>query len=143
MSTPPPEQLVDGLVRSAFTVTAVLTSIGAEHDLSLTQVRVLGILRDRTLRMADLADYLGLERSTLSGLVDRAERRGLLARRRAAEDGRAIEVGMTPAGHALTDRAFAEITAALAPAVARLGDTRAGELAALLDAFLDAATPHA
>jgi len=140
MSTPPPEQLVDGLVRSAFAVTAVLTSIGAAHDLSLTQVRVLGILRDRTLRMADLADYLGLERSTLSGLVDRAERRGLLARRRAADDGRAIEVGMTPAGHALTDRAFAEITAALAPAVARLGDTRAGELAVLLDAFLDAAT---
>jgi DNA-binding MarR family transcriptional regulator len=26
--------------------------------------------------MAELADYLGLEKSTMSGLVDRAERRG-------------------------------------------------------------------
>lgn len=42
------DALVDGLVRSAFQVMGVLTRIGAEYDLSLTQLRVLGILRDRT-----------------------------------------------------------------------------------------------
>jgi DNA-binding MarR family transcriptional regulator len=137
MSTPEPhEELLDALVRSAFTVTAVLTSIGAEHDLSLTQVRVLGILRDRTLRMADLADHLGLERSTLSGLVDRAEARGLLERRRSAADRRTIEVGVTDAGRALTTDAYRAVAAALAPAVARLDADERRSLAALLGAFV-------
>ncbi len=79
---------MDALAQSGFAVMGVLTRIGAEHDLSLTQMRVLGILRDRRLRMAELAGFLGLERSTLSGLVDRAEARGLLERGRSAEDGR-------------------------------------------------------
>ena len=79
---PEGEALVDALAHSAFVVMGALTRIGAEHELSLTQLRVLGILRDRTPRMAELADYLGLEKSTMSGLVDRAERRGLLERPR-------------------------------------------------------------
>jgi len=38
----------------------VLNRIGTEHDLSLTQLRVLGILRDRRVKMSELAGYLGL-----------------------------------------------------------------------------------
>ena len=55
---PEGEALVDALAHSAFVVMGALTRIGAEHELSLTQLRVLGILRDRTPRMAELADYL-------------------------------------------------------------------------------------
>ena len=55
---PEGEALVDALAQSAFVVMGALTRIGAEHELSLTQLRVLGILRDRTPRMAELADYL-------------------------------------------------------------------------------------
>ena len=33
--------------------------LAADHDLSLTQLRVLGILRDRRLKMSELASYLG------------------------------------------------------------------------------------
>jgi DNA-binding MarR family transcriptional regulator len=107
------EALVDALAQSAFVVMGVLTHVGAEHDLSLTQMRVLGILRDRRLRMAALADYLGLEKSTLSGLVERAERRGLLARARSEEDGRVVEVFMTAAGRRKAARVHAEVSAAL------------------------------
>ena len=69
------EALVDALVQTSFVTMAVLNRIGAENDLSLTQLRVLGILRERRPRMAALADRLGLKKSTMSGLIDRAEQR--------------------------------------------------------------------
>ena len=68
------EELRDALAQISFALMAVLTEVAAEHDLSLTQLRVLGILRDREPTMADLAAFTGLERSTVSGLIDRALR---------------------------------------------------------------------
>ncbi len=124
MATPPamPEHdpLVDALVQSAFATMAVLNRVGAEHDLSLTQLRVLAILRDRRLRMTALADYLGLEKSTMSGLVNRAEQRGLMQRAASAEDGRAVDVYLSPAGAVLADRIYASVEQALAPATSGL-----------------------
>lgn len=127
------EQLVDALAQTGFLVTGVLSRVGAEHDLSLTQMRVLGILRDRRLRMAELADFLGLERSTMSGLVDRAEQRGLLERSRSAADGRAIEVTMTAAGRRLARRVHAQVTRELASATDRLGASERRTLTRLLE----------
>lgn len=77
--TPPAsgEGLVDALGMTAFVTMAVINRIAAEHDLSLSLFRVLGILHDRRPRMSELADYLGLEKQTMSGLIARAEKRGL------------------------------------------------------------------
>jgi DNA-binding MarR family transcriptional regulator len=118
---PAAADLVDALAQTSFVVMGVLSRVGAEHDLSLTQMRVLGILRDRRPRMAELAQFLGLEKSTMSGLVDRAERRGLLARGRSADDRRAVEVFMTDSGLELAERVRAEVARALAPATSHLG----------------------
>ena len=74
---------------------AVLSSVAADNDLSLTQLRVLAILRDRRVRMSALAAYLGLDRSTMSGLIERAEKRGLVARAPDPGDGRAVDVFLT------------------------------------------------
>jgi DNA-binding MarR family transcriptional regulator len=136
---PEGEALVDALAQSAFVVMGALTRIGAEHELSLTQLRVLGILRDRTPRMAELADYLGLEKSTMSGLVDRAERRGLLARARSLDDGRAVEVLMTAAGLELAERVHTEVRRALDPATGRLDATERQALTRLLERMLGSA----
>ena len=111
---------VDILVQTSFEVIAVVTRAGAEHDLSLTLVRMLGILRDRTLTMADLATYLGLERSTVSGLVDRAERRGLVARRASASDGRSIELLLTAPGQELANAVADAVAERLGPVVEKL-----------------------
>ena len=54
-----PDGLVDALAQAAFVTMAVLTKVAADNELSLTQLRVLAILRDRRLRMAVLAGYLG------------------------------------------------------------------------------------
>jgi DNA-binding MarR family transcriptional regulator len=128
--------LVDALVQSGFVVMGAVTRVGAAHDLSLTQMRVLGILRDRRLRMAELAAFLGLEKSTMSGLVDRAERRGLLARAKSTDDGRAVDVFMTPEGRELAEQVHAEVRRALAPVTDRLDADQRRAVTALLERML-------
>ena len=83
---------------ACFAVHDVLTAVAAEHGLSLTQLRLLGVLRDRTPNMATIAEHLGLDRSSVSGLIDRAELRGLVARTASTEDGRVTMVHITAAG---------------------------------------------
>lgn len=131
------DELIDVLVRSTFEVTGMLTRLGAENDLSLTQIRVLGILRDRRPRVTELAAHLGLDKSSMSGLIDRAERRGLLARDKNPHDGRAVDVYLTPAGQKLTQRLVAEGRRALAPAISRLGPEEREQLITLLETILE------
>src|SRR6202050_456702 len=97
------QELGDALVMTSFATMAALNRVAAEHDLSLTQLRVLAILRDRRVRMSELADYLGLDKSTISGLVDRAEKRGLLQREANPADGRATDVFLTAEGMQLAN----------------------------------------
>ena len=134
----PGEDLVDALVRSSFAVMAVLSRIGAEHDLSLTQLRMLGILRDRRVKMSELADYLGLDKSTVSGLVRRAEKRGLLGRAPNPADGRAVDVFLTAAGIELAGRGAAQLARGLSPMTGELSPAQARQLTALLKPFLAA-----
>lgn len=129
-------RLVDALVTSSFVITAALSTVAAAHHLSLTQVRVLGILQDRRLRMTELAGYLGVERSTLSGLVDRAQRSGLLERSRGTRDGRCVEVTTTAAGRELAQAVRADAAERLAPQLAALGEQDGADLARLLESML-------
>ena len=131
-----PTDLLDALVQCSFVTMAALTRIGAEHDLSLTQLRVLGILRDRRLKMSRLADYLGLDRSTLSGLVERAERRDLLLRSANPDDGRAVDVALTATGLRFADQAQTQVAQALAPLTAALTGPDAARLTTLLRRLL-------
>lgn len=131
------EDLIDALVRSSFAVMAVLSRIGAEHDLSLTQLRMLGILRDRRVTMSGLADYLGLDKSTISGLVSRAEKRHLIGRAPNPADGRAVDVFLTAAGIELAERGAAQIARALSPMTGALTPHQARQLTTMLEQFLE------
>ncbi|APR76851.1 Transcriptional regulator, MarR family protein [Minicystis rosea] len=133
----PREGLIDALVQASFVTMAVLSRIGSENDLSLTQLRVLGILRDRRLRMSALADYLGLERSTISGLIDRAATKGMVARAPSAEDGRAMDVFLTKDGARLVERLRSELERELAPLLHRLESGEQRMLERLLRQMLD------
>lgn len=127
-----PEDPSDLLAQVAFLVMAELTRLAAELDMSLTQLRVLGILRDRTPRMAELADFLGLEKSTVSGLITRSERRGLVKRASSAGDARATDIVMTPAGHVLAHQVAVQLRVALGPLTDRLSADERDLLAGLL-----------
>jgi DNA-binding MarR family transcriptional regulator len=131
-----PDGPVDALAQAAFVTMAVLNKVGADHDLSLTQLRVLAILRDRRLRMTALADYLGLEKSTMSGLVDRAEKRGLLERAPSTSDGRAVDVFLSPAGVELAGRLYVQVRTSLSPMLNELAPAEQHRLQTLLERML-------
>src|SRR5580693_7233213 len=97
--------VIDGLAQLAFVVHGMLELRAAEHDLSITQARLLGVLRDRTPTMNELARLLGLDKSSTTGLVDRAERRGLVARVPSATDRRSVLVSLTDDGRSLVSQA--------------------------------------
>jgi DNA-binding MarR family transcriptional regulator len=138
MTTTESDDLTDALVQSAFTVMAVLNKTGAEHDLSLTQLRVMAILRDRRLRMSALSNYLGLDRSSLTGLVDRAAGRGLLERAPNPQDGRAIDVFLTADGRKLADRLYADVSTTLSERASSLTGAEQQRLQTLLRKLIGA-----
>jgi MarR family transcriptional regulator, lower aerobic nicotinate degradation pathway regulator len=126
-------ELRDSLVQVSFAVTAALSRVAAEQELSLTQLRVLGILLDREPTMAELATYLGLERSTVSGLIDRAAQRGLVHKKTDPADGRSVRVSLTAEARRLTARVVADIGELMTPLSDRLSAGEQKRLTALLE----------
>jgi len=106
--------------------------VAAEHDLSLTQLRMLGILRDREPTMADLATFTGLERSTISGLIDRAAQRGLVVRTADPHDGRSVRVSLTKQARGLVPEVTAAIADRIKPLTGHLSAAEQKRLTALL-----------
>lgn len=86
----------------------IATAFGEEMrrlGTSLQAWRVLAALRERGgRRMGDLSTTTSIEVSTLTRLVDNMEQKGLVARRRDADDTRAVLLHVTPAGRRLTRR---------------------------------------
>jgi MarR family transcriptional regulator, lower aerobic nicotinate degradation pathway regulator len=101
----------DALVQLSFAVHAILSTAAADRELSLIQLRMIGVLRDRRPTMQELAQHLGLTKSSLSGLVDRAEARGLVRRTGDATDGRTVRVELTRRGHSAAARVTATVNA--------------------------------
>jgi DNA-binding MarR family transcriptional regulator len=92
---------VDALAQLSFLIQGTLERLAAQRELSIVQTRLLGILRDRTPTMRELTALLGLDKSSVSGLVDRAERRGLVQRVPSVVDRRSVTVALTEAGRSL------------------------------------------
>ena len=126
-------RLVDGLAQLSFAVQAVLTDVGAEYELSLTQVRLLGILRDREAGMAEVARYLGLDKSSVTGLVRRAEGRGLVQRAPSPADGRGVLVAVTATGRALIAEAEQAVHRRLLALTDTLTSAEGARLLALIE----------
>jgi DNA-binding MarR family transcriptional regulator len=134
---PASSDVTDSLVQASFMVIALLSQAAAAQDLSLTQLRVLAILRDREPKMAELATHLGLDRSSVSGLIDRAVRRGLVRRDTSSDDGRAIHVSLTPDGQHLARLLTDEIGSLITPLTRRLSSAEQKRLCVLLNKLID------
>jgi MarR family transcriptional regulator, lower aerobic nicotinate degradation pathway regulator len=130
---------IDAIVQLSFAVQQALGEIAAAHELSLTQLRLLAILRDREPAMLDLARHLGLGKSSVTGLIDRAERRGLVERTAAPHDGRGVHVRLTAAGRRMTEQGEAQAHRALSGLLDALGARDQARLGALAGAVVKAA----
>ena len=126
---------VDALAQLTFAVQGTLGRIAAAHELSIVQARLLGILRDRQPTIKELARFLQLDKSSVTGLVDRAQERGLVARTASTLDRRSVQVTITAAGQELLDQAQAAFESEIASLVADLTPaqrTRLSETASLI-----------
>jgi DNA-binding MarR family transcriptional regulator len=124
---------VDALAQLSFLVHNALDEIAGQHDLSIIQARLLGVLRDREPTMNQLGRLLGLDKSSISGLVDRAQRRGLVTRTVSANDRRAFQVSITDAGRQLVEQLAEQFAERIELSVAPLPDAdrqRLSQLAA-------------
>ncbi|MGI4896050.1 MAG: MarR family winged helix-turn-helix transcriptional regulator [Janthinobacterium lividum] len=68
------------------------------RELTRTEAGLLGTLADGPRRITELADSEALAQPSVTQLVDRLERRGLLARARSPHDGRVVLVSISPDG---------------------------------------------
>lgn len=95
---------VDAVTQFSFTVYSLLEHRAEKHDLSMVLTRLLGILRDRRPTMNELAQLMDLDKSSMSGLVDRAHRRGLVVRCPSEHDRRVVLVELTSAGRLVVEQ---------------------------------------
>jgi DNA-binding MarR family transcriptional regulator len=90
-------QLVELLRQINKEISKRLVPIFREKELSIAEISVLMRLnRTPTCRATELAAMIGIPASTVTGILDRLERRGLLERRRDPNDRRSISIAVTP-----------------------------------------------
>src|SRR5919108_915201 len=124
--------VVGALVRSAFLVNAVYAESGREHGLTSQQGQLLCVLMARPYGMGELGATLGLAKSSLTGLVDRTERNGLVRREPDPQDTRAVRVSLTPEGSRLAAEFYAETCRRIDKLPAGLSAAERDTLAGLL-----------
>jgi DNA-binding MarR family transcriptional regulator len=124
--------VVAALVRSSFLVNAVYAESARAYGLTVQQGQLLCVLMAQPYGMGELGATLGLEKSSLTGLVDRAVRRGLVRREPVPDDRRAVQVVLTGEGRELAEDFYAATCRRVDELAAGLPASDRDRLAALL-----------
>ncbi|MEV4223372.1 MarR family transcriptional regulator [Nonomuraea sp. NPDC049725] len=123
---------VAALVRSTFLVNVVYVESAREYGITQQQGQLLCVLMAQPYGMTELGGVLGLAKSSLTGLVDRTERNGLVERRPDPDDSRAVRVALTRRGARLADEFYAETCRRVEELTAGFTAAERDTLAALL-----------
>jgi DNA-binding MarR family transcriptional regulator len=107
------EGFAAALIRLSLAVQYVHQDISRIHDLTPQQAVLMFSLLDGPVGMAELSDRLHVEKSTLTGLVDRAERRCMVLRTPDPADRRALRVSLTAKGREVASEFYRAVTDAL------------------------------
>lgn len=125
------------LTRLFFTQRGQLPAVAGELELSPVQCHVLHLMKpDQPIPMGRLAETLACDASNVTGLVDRLESRGLIARRASAEDRRVKVLVLTPTGARLRARLQQRLAAPPDP-FRRLSEADQQALVRILEHLLD------
>lgn len=119
-------------MRISFLVQSLYTQVATAHDLTAQQAQLLCMVKDGPRAMGDLVAMLRIDKSSVSGLVDRVGQRGLVTRERSDTDGRAVTVAHTAGGKRRAEAFYAETSARLEEVVAHLAPDHRSTLSALL-----------
>jgi MarR family transcriptional regulator, organic hydroperoxide resistance regulator len=125
------------LVRFFFSQRRHLPTGDEPHSLSAVQCHVLHLIEPgRPLPMSRLARALACDASNVTGLVDRLEALGLVARRPSPDDRRVKVLDLTAAGARLRDQLLQRMTAHPQP-LSRLSVQERKALVRILERLLD------
>ncbi|WOX26845.1 MarR family winged helix-turn-helix transcriptional regulator [Streptomyces solicathayae] len=124
--------MATALVRTAFLVNAAYAESARQHELTPQQGQLLCALMARPYGMGELGAVLRLAKSSLTGLVDRSERNGLVRREQDADDLRAVRVALTPQGTALAEEFYGGTCRRIERLPSTLGAAERATLVALL-----------
>lgn len=130
------ERLAAVLLRLSFLVQHGYLEVSRGHGLTPQQAQLLCMLLGGPVGMAELGGWLRLEKSSMTGLVDRAERRGLVARVPDATDRRACQVALTEQGTELATRFYDDVSRSLAALADDLGPADRCRLAVSINRIL-------
>ena len=108
---PADTELVGSLVKLMHLLQDVYAETSRPLGLTPQQAHLLCVLLGGPLGMTELSRILSIERSSLTSMVDRLERRDLLARTADPTDRRACQISLTAPGTSLAHKAHNAYTA--------------------------------
>ena len=110
------QNVVEGLLELTRRTHEVMSSVGLRHDLTAPQVGLLRLL-DEPVSIRAFAEELACDPSNVTGLVDRVERLGLVARIPEPGDRRIRMLTLTPKGRRLREEINEEVARELVTAL--------------------------
>ena len=107
------------------------TSCERQFGLSAAQLFVLQAIQDRPgMSLGDVAERTATDQSSVSVVVRKLQEKGLVEKRASSEDGRRLELDLTPAGRRLAGRTPPAVQDLL---MGRIADLPPGERTQLAD----------
>lgn len=110
------------------------------RELTRTEAGLLLTLIDGPRRITELAETEALAQPTVTKMVDKLQRRGLVERKRAEDDGRVVLVTVSPTGQRIVESYRAQSQAVMRETVEELSDEELGQLVAaseILDRLIE------
>ena len=112
--------------------------LAAEHQVTAPQLMCLMAVGERdSITSVDIAKRVHLSPSTIVGVVDRLEAKGLVQRERSREDRREVAITATDAGRRLVARTPFPLHHSLGRALARVPEPERRHLADVIERLVD------
>jgi homoprotocatechuate degradation regulator HpaR len=126
------------LLRARETIMARFRPMLARHEITEQQWRVLRVLSESSpLDATDVADRASILAPSLTRIIKALEDRGLLAKGKFADDGRRVQLSITPAGSAFIAEISPERRVIYQDIEDRFGTDALEKLLDMLDALIE------
>lgn len=135
----PAMEAFNALVGTSAEILSAMHSAFSRKGVSQARFRILIVLdraKGEGLHPMTLAEALGVERATITGLVDGTEKAGLTVRRPCPSDRRSVIVALTPKGRRLMQVLVPERTKKISGLMGGLTVPEKKELTRLMDKVL-------
>ncbi|AIR03038.1 homoprotocatechuate degradation operon regulator HpaR [Pluralibacter gergoviae] len=131
------ESLTISLLQAREAAMSWFRPIVKRHNLTEQQWRIVRVLAENpSMDFHELAFRTCILRPSLTGILTRMERDGLVLRLKPVNDQRKLYLSLTPAGQALYGKAQAEVEAAYRQIESTFSEAKMRQLTGLLEEFI-------